>query len=162
MSDRFCVNCGAKLQPGYEFCSQCGHKNPAGESAGQTPSTKTCPKCAAELSDKIVIWPRCGYDFGQTQNAARGETAYGPYQGSANYGQIAKPPRSRLVAGLLGILIGGLGIHNFYLGFTTKGVIQIVLTVLTCGIAALWGFIEGILILCNQINVDADGNPLQD
>ncbi|MDQ0822468.1 hypothetical protein QFZ79_000206 [Arthrobacter sp. V4I6] len=39
-------------------------------------------------------------------------------------------PKSRLVAGLLGIFLGGLGIHRFYLGYTTMGIVQILLTVL--------------------------------
>ena len=65
-----------------------------------------------------------------------------------------------LVAGLLGIFLGAWGVHNFYLGYTKKGILQIVLTIVTCGIAALWGFIEGILILCGNINTDANGNRL--
>lgn len=52
----------------------------------------------------------------------------------------------KLVAGLLGILIGGLGIHKFYLGYTKEGIIQILLTFL-CGLGALIGLIEGILYL---------------
>jgi hypothetical protein len=54
--------------------------------------------------------------------------------------------KSRLVTGLLGILLP-FGIHRFYLGFTKMGVIQLVVTVITCGIGALWPFIEGILYL---------------
>jgi len=53
----------------------------------------------------------------------------------------------KLVAGLLGILLGGWGIHRFYLGDTTGGIIRIVLTFVTCGAAALIGLIEGIIYL---------------
>ena len=53
----------------------------------------------------------------------------------------------KLVAGLLGILLGGLGIHKFYLGYTKEGIIQIVATFVTCGFASLVGLIEGILYL---------------
>lgn len=70
--------------------------------------------------------------------------------------------KSKLVAGLLGIFLGGWGIHNFYLGFTKKAVIQIIVSLVTCGIGGIWGFVEGILILCGKIDTDADGNPLQD
>ncbi|HAS08102.1 MAG TPA: hypothetical protein DCR52_02330, partial [Actinobacteria bacterium] len=52
-----------------------------------------------------------------------------------------------MVAGILGILIGGLGIHRFYLGYIGIGIAQIVVTLLTFGFGAIWGFIEGILIL---------------
>lgn len=64
-------------------------------------------------------------------------------------------------AGLLGIFLGGWGIHNFYLGYTKKAVIQIIVTLVTCGIGSWWGLIEGILILCGKtITTDAQGNEL--
>ncbi len=53
----------------------------------------------------------------------------------------------KLVAGILGILLGGLGIHKFYLGYTKEGVIQLVLSFVTCGIFTIVGLIEGILYL---------------
>ncbi len=71
-------------------------------------------------------------------------------------------PKKKLVAGLLGLFLGGLGIHNFYLGNTKRAIIQIIVSVCTCGLGALWGEIEGILILIGKINTDADGNPLVD
>ncbi len=52
-----------------------------------------------------------------------------------------------MVAGILGILLGGFGIHKFYLGYTREGIIQLVLTVVTCGVASLVGLIEGIIYL---------------
>ena len=69
-------------------------------------------------------------------------------------------PKSKLVAGLLGIFLGGIGVHNFYLGFSGKAVIQIIVTLVTCGIGSIWGLIEGILILTGSINTDADGRLL--
>lgn len=71
--------------------------------------------------------------------------------------------KSKLAAGLLGIFLGGLGVHRFYLGYTKIGVIQLVVSLLTCGMASLWGFIEGILIICGStITTDAFGNDLAD
>jgi TM2 domain-containing membrane protein YozV len=60
-----------------------------------------------------------------------------------------KPPGSekKVVAGILAILLGGLDIHKFYLGYTKEGIIQIVITVCTCGIGGLIGLIEGIIYL---------------
>jgi len=69
-------------------------------------------------------------------------------------------PKQKLVAGLLGILLGGFGVHSFYLGNTQKGIIQIVVTLVTCGLGSLWGLIEGIMILTGNINTDANGVPL--
>jgi TM2 domain-containing membrane protein YozV len=57
----------------------------------------------------------------------------------------------KLVAGLLGIFLGSLGIHKFVLGYTTPGVIMLLVTLLTCGIggSVMWviGLIEGIIYL---------------
>ena len=57
----------------------------------------------------------------------------------------------RVVAGILGILLGGLGIHKFYLGYNTPGIIMLLVTVLTCGfggtVMAVIGLIEGIIYL---------------
>lgn len=71
--------------------------------------------------------------------------------------------KSKLIAGLFGILLGGLGIHRFYLGYIGLGVAQIIVTLVTCGIGAVWGLIEGILILCgSSITTDVDGRPLKE
>jgi TM2 domain-containing membrane protein YozV len=67
--------------------------------------------------------------------------------------------KSKLTAGLLGLFLGGFGVHKFYLGDSKAGVIRIVVTVVTCGIGALWGEIEGIIILVNG-GVDAEGREL--
>lgn len=74
--------------------------------------------------------------------------------------RVFMQPKQKLVAGLLGIFLGAWGIHQFYLGDNKKGVIRIVVTLVTCGIGGIWGFVEGILILCGNINTDAQGNPL--
>jgi TM2 domain-containing membrane protein YozV len=71
-------------------------------------------------------------------------------------------PKQKIVAGILGILLGGLGVHSFYLGNSKKGIIQLVLSVVTCGLLGLWGFIEGIMILIGNVNTDAYGVPLTD
>jgi TM2 domain-containing membrane protein YozV len=53
----------------------------------------------------------------------------------------------KLTAGILGIVLGGFGVHKFYLGYQKEGIIQIVITLLTCGIGALVGVVEGIIYL---------------
>ncbi|MBR4200756.1 MAG: TM2 domain-containing protein [Oscillospiraceae bacterium] len=74
--------------------------------------------------------------------------------------------KSKVTAGLLGIFLGAFGVHNFYLGYTSKAVIQLLLTVLSCGtlspISAVWGLIEGIMLLTGSINQDGKGLPLKD
>ncbi|HKQ75873.1 MAG TPA: NINE protein [Blastocatellia bacterium] len=57
----------------------------------------------------------------------------------------------KVPAGVLGILIGGLGIHKFILGYNTEGLIMLLGTLLTCGFAGIVfgviGLVEGILYL---------------
>lgn len=82
--------------------------------------------------------------------------------------EFAYSHRSKLVAGLMGIFLGSLGIHRFYLGYTGIGLLMLLLSVLggkitlgaSCGFVHLWGMIEGIIILCGGFS-DADGRPLR-
>lgn len=74
-----------------------------------------------------------------------------------------------MAAGLLGIFLGSLGVHNFYLGYTGKAVAQLLLSIIgvfACGIgpiaAWIWGLVEGIQILTGNIRTDASGRPLND
>jgi len=57
----------------------------------------------------------------------------------------------RIIAGVIGILIGAFGVHKFVLGYTTQGIIMLAITIVTCGIGAgitgLIGLIEGIIYL---------------
>jgi len=47
--------------------------------------------------------------------------------------------KSKLAAGLLGVFLGSLGIHRFYLGYVGIGIIQIIVTIITFGIGGLLG-----------------------
>lgn len=68
-----------------------------------------------------------------------------------NYGYA---PKSKVAAGILGILLGTFGIHNFYLGFKGKAIAQLLITILSLGtlawISTIWGIIEGVLILVSK------------
>lgn len=74
--------------------------------------------------------------------------------------------KSKLIAGLLGILLGYFGIHNFYLGYTNKGIAQLLISVLSCGflsfISGIWGLIDGVMIITGEINTDANGIALKE
>jgi TM2 domain-containing membrane protein YozV len=76
-------------------------------------------------------------------------------------GQAMISSKDKTTAGILGILLGGLGIHRMYLGFVGIGLLQLVLTIFTFGIAGLWGFIEGILILVQDDWTDSEGRLLR-
>lgn len=75
-------------------------------------------------------------------------------------------PKSKIAAALFAIFLGGIGIHRFYLGYTTIGIIFVVLFVLgfltfgiTWFITGIWALVEFILILCGNLN-DSNGQPL--
>ena len=66
---------------------------------------------------------------------------------------------------LLAFFLGTLGVHNFYLGYTTKGIIQLVLTLTFIGliVSGIWAFIDFIMLLMRSGSYayDAQGQPLQ-
>jgi TM2 domain-containing membrane protein YozV len=69
-----------------------------------------------------------------------------------NGNSIPQPQENKkLIAGILAIILGPLGIHKFILGYQKEGVIMLLISILTCGIGAgfmaLLGLIEGIIYL---------------
>ena len=100
--------------------------------------------------------------------------APGPYPGPpAPYGAQPGAPwgvdaygrplsdKSKIVAGLLEIFLGSFGVGRFYLGYTSIGVAQILVTWLTCGFGALWPLIDGIMMLMGKVP-DAEGRTLRE
>lgn len=53
----------------------------------------------------------------------------------------------RVLAGVLAILLGPFAVHKFILGYTKAGIIQLIITVLSCGTLSIISFIEGIIYL---------------
>lgn len=72
-----------------------------------------------------------------------------------------QPVKSQLIAALLGIVFGALGLHRFYLGFWGIGLTQLALLYMVGGFAVVWGFIEGVLIFTGHIHKDAKGRLLK-
>ena len=72
-----------------------------------------------------------------------------------NNGDYGEAGSKKVAAGICGILLGGLGVHKFILGYTTEGLIMLLVAIIggliTCGIAAavmgIIGLIEGIIYL---------------
>ena len=113
---------------------------------------KYCSNCGAEIKNGAEFCSKCGSKTGANKTTAQ------------TVNNTANAPKSKMAAGLLGIFLGYLGIHNFYLGYNGKAIAQLLMTVLSCGllffVTWLWGFIEGILILTGSVSTDAEGNPL--
>jgi TM2 domain-containing membrane protein YozV/RNA polymerase subunit RPABC4/transcription elongation factor Spt4 len=161
-----CRNCGAAVAEGTAICPSCGQPPLAGN--------KFCPNCGAVSEGNTGFCTQCGTPLNAAGTTAPPLTAAPPVAPSVPPGPVGAVPvnpeqKSKLAGALLGIFVGWLGIHRFYLGYNTIGIIQLVLGVLgflTCGVttlvAAIWGLVEGILILTGSINRDALGQPLRD
>lgn len=115
---------------------------------------KFCPKCGTEINEGENFCSNCGTAENDSEQVKTTVT------------NVKPAGKSKIAAGFLGIFFGGLGVHNFYLGYTGKAVAQLLITILTCGIgyivSGIWGFVEGIMIFTGSINTDAEGNPLID
>ena len=139
---------------------------------------KTCSQCGAPIDSRASSCKFCGAEFARQPVAAPQAyrpppppPKAGPYSGAYTppprqgpyggpyppqqrpyYPPPAQPVynsgKSKVVAGILGIFLGGLGIHKFYLGYVGTGIIYL-LFCWTC-IPALIGFIEGIIYLCSD------------
>lgn len=67
--------------------------------------------------------------------------------------------KTKIAAGLLQILVP-FGVGRFYIGDTSIGVAQLLVTIFTCGIGALWPLIDGIIMLTTD-SKDANGLMLR-
>ncbi len=146
----FCKYCGKEIEDGKEVCEEC-----------------------AQNQTKVVEEPVKEENIVNTQNIEGNNTQQNNTQQTAqtnfnntqvNNTQVSS--KSKIAAGLFGIFLGSFGVHNFYLGYTGKAVAQLLITVLSCGIlspiSAIWGLIEGILILAGDTSKDAYGNDLKE
>ena len=118
---------------------------------------KFCTHCGEKLGENAAFCAKCGATVEDTKSTTRTEVITDPNA------------KSKLGAGLLAIFVGALGVHNFYLGYNGKALAQLLLTLvgwILCGlgpiVAAIWSFVEGIMILAGSIDKDANGNPLKD
>lgn len=86
---------------------------------------KFCSNCGEKIDEKAEICPECGVRVG-----------------SADGGEGEK---DKIVAGILALLLGGLGAHKFYLGQAGIGLLY--LCFFWTGIPALVGLVEGLIYL---------------
>lgn len=91
---------------------------------------KFCTECGGIIRAKAEICPKCGV----RQIAMNGAL-----------GSIAPNGKSKVAAGLFGLLLGGLGIHKFYLGRVGQGIVYLIFC--RTFIPTIIGFIEGIVYL---------------
>lgn len=133
-----CRNCGNQIDPMAAVCVHCGVAVGTGN--------RFCGNCGAPSNPGATICTQCGVAFPVPVPAGM--------------------QKSKIAAGILGVILGGLGIHNFYLGYTGKAVAQLLISILSLGTlyfaSYIWGLVEGIMILTGSIAVDGKGVPLKD
>lgn len=131
-----CKNCSANIDDNVAFCPYCGAHNDA---QGYQQSQNEYYNQNEQQSGQYFYNGQQNYQY-QQQN-----TNYNPQQ------MNTEPTKDKLVAGLLAIFLGTLGIHKFYLGYTKSGIIMLLVSLLTFGVGAtvmaVIALIEGILYL---------------
>ena len=131
-----------------------GHPPPIQE-VNIPPMQVACPHCQAQLelspthAGRKITCPRCGgISMAPLPTAIQGG---GNRAGQSQNAEFQSFVSKKIAAGICGILLGCLGVHKFILGFTTPGIIMLLVSVLSCGWAALpmalIGLIEGIIYL---------------
>ena len=123
----FCTNCAAPTQAGALACGSCGFS--------PTSQKNFCANCGQPTLPGQVACTTCG--------TALATSPTGAPQGD----------KSKVAAGLLGIFLGGLGIHKFYLGRNNPGLIMLLVTliggilIIPALVMGIIGLIEGIIYL---------------
>jgi len=115
--------------------------------------------------EQIRVWLAQNRVNAHTLAQSEGSTEWKPLISFAELApefKIAPPPvagygpnpraHNKIAAGICGILLGGLGVHKFILGYTGAGLIMLLISLLTCFAVApvvhIIGLIEGIIYLC--------------
>jgi|UniRef100_A0A7V6CN81 RNA polymerase subunit RPABC4/transcription elongation factor Spt4 len=126
----YCRNCGKEISEVAEICIHCGARPLKGR--------KYCQNCGSEVNPEAEICIKCGARLLTEKRKIKEE------------GQ-----KDWLVALLLSIFLGNLGIDRFYLGYIGLGILKL----LTFGGFGIWWLIDLILIATNRMK-DAEGREL--
>lgn len=111
------------------ICLKCGVKTGDGNSF--------CANCGKEVAAGAEVCLNCGVAI----KTAKANAGYGNYD--------------KIVIALVCFFLGGIGIHNFMLGETKKGVVKIVLS-FCFGIGSILALIDFIRILMDKYEVNPD------
>lgn len=129
----FCTKCGAQNEDFAQTCAQC--QSPLPKVGGHTPAYQAPPVYQSEYEP--------GYQPIQPPAALYGQP---PAQDWQRLGADKK-----IAAGILAIVLGGLGIHKFVLGYQKEGWTMLLISVLSCftlaGVMHVIGIVEGIMYL---------------
>ena len=118
--------------------------------------TKFCTNCGQEIDGRRNKCTFCGKEL--KNNKVINSNEKSKVKIESNVG------KSRMLSAIVAILFGYLGVHNFYLGYNSKGIAQLLITLLTFGslsfVSTIWGYCDAFMLFTKKINVDGYGNPL--
>ena len=136
MAGYVCPQCGAPIDPTATECEYCGEKLSVRQAAQQLQSQQPQPIYVQQPQPVYV----------QQQQPVNYQGMQPPvYASEANAGW---PVKSKVTAGVLALLLGGFGVHKFYLGKIGMGILYLVFC--WTYIPALVSFVEGIIYLCSS------------
>ena len=122
----YCRNCGETMNDNQAICLKCGVKVGNGDAF--------CSNCGSATNSGADVCLNCGVSLKKASS------------GNLN-GQ------DKIVMILICFFLGGLGIHNFMMGETKKGVFKIVMS-FVCGIGGILALIDLIRIAMDSYVVD--------
>lgn len=123
----YCRNCGTEMTDGQAVCLNCGVKK--GEGASY------CANCGKEVAVNAEVCLNCGASVKKAGGDLGGQ--------------------DKVVMALICFFLGGLGIHNFMMGETKKGIFRIVMSI-CCGLGGIFALIDFIKILMEKYVVDPE------
>jgi len=122
----YCKSCGEEINANQAICVKCGVK--VGEGSAY------CANCGSTMNPGASVCVNCGFGVKKANNLG---------------GQ------DKVTMALICFFLGCIGIHNFMMGETKKGVVKIIATLL-CGLGYILVLIDFIKILTDSYVVDPD------
>src|ERR1044072_6458241 len=110
--------------------------------------SRYCTKCGAVNEDTAQYCVNCQAQLTPVSGGYQPMQSVNPIGSGAMTDWKALGADKKILAGILGIVVGAFGVHKFVLGYTTEGIIMLVITVFTCGVvSSVIGIVEGIIYL---------------
>jgi TM2 domain-containing membrane protein YozV len=112
-----------------------------------------CNDCGGAVSKRAEVCPHCGAPVGASGfDVPERQGSHSRHRGRQG------SDKSRVAYVVLGLFLGHLGIHNFYAGYTTKGIVQLLITLLTgIFIVPLFAVLIWVVVEVCTVAEDADG-----
>jgi TM2 domain-containing membrane protein YozV len=113
--------------------------------------SRYCTKCGAVNDDTAQYCVTCQAPLNPVSGGYQPMQAVNQGGSEAMTDWKALGADKKVLAGVLGIVVGAFGVHKFVLGYTTEGLIMLLATVVSCGIlgmvTSVIGIVEGIIYL---------------